>query len=160
MLYQLSYFRMLGRIPALSLMINRGRHHYCERFGGLTRRVVALANCLAIVARKPWPIATRRVQREEHDSSGRHHRMAGRRGASAPRKEAVAPVVGHDTRSKHYDGQVDAFGVFCPAIGTTYLIPVDALGRCGTTGSLRVAPARNGQRQGIRLASDFLIGQK
>jgi len=68
-------------------------------------------------------------------------------------------VSGHDTRSKHYAGQVDAFGVFCPAIGTTYLIPVDALGQCGTTGSLRVAPARNGQRQGIRLASDFVIGQ-
>ncbi len=67
-------------------------------------------------------------------------------------------VSGHDTPSKGYVGQVDAYGVFCPANGITYLIPVAALGRCGTTASLRVAPPRNGQRNGVRHAQAFEIG--
>jgi hypothetical protein len=68
-------------------------------------------------------------------------------------------VSGHNTRTNRYFGQVDAYGVFCPGTGTVYLIPVAELGQCGTIASLRVLPARNGQRIGVRPAQSFEIGR-
>jgi len=67
-------------------------------------------------------------------------------------------VSGHDTRSKRYVGQVDAYGVFCPGTSLIYLIPVAALGHCGTVASIRVSPTLNGQRLGVRHARSFEVG--
>ena len=67
-------------------------------------------------------------------------------------------VSGHDTRSKGYAGEVDAFGVYCAGTSTTYLVPVEAIAGCGQMAALRVEPARNGQHRGIRLAESFQIG--
>ena len=66
-------------------------------------------------------------------------------------------ISGHDTRAKRYAGQVDAFGVFCPATNATYLIPIEALGTCGSVASLRVSPTRNGQQRGVRHADTYEI---
>lgn len=66
-------------------------------------------------------------------------------------------ISGHNTLAKRYGGQVDAFGVFCPNTHTAYLVPMDALRDCGNTASLRVTPARNGQRKRIRAAAEFVI---
>lgn len=57
-----------------------------------------------------------------------------------------------------YHGQIEAFGVFCPQTGRSYLIPMSALGPIHTTVRLRVAPTRNGQVRGVRYASEFEIG--
>lgn len=66
-------------------------------------------------------------------------------------------VSGHSTTSKGYEGQIDAFGVYCPETDTTYLVPIGALRAGATVGHLRVVPARNGQRSGVRMASDFVL---
>jgi hypothetical protein len=66
-------------------------------------------------------------------------------------------VSGHSTRAKGYDGQVDAFGVYCAATGGTYLVPVAAIAKCGQMAALRIEPTRNGQRQLVRSAAEFVI---
>jgi hypothetical protein len=67
-------------------------------------------------------------------------------------------VSGHRTERVNYGGQIDAFGVYCPETGRAYLVPMEAVARCGAVASLRVAPARNGQSHGVRMASDYVIG--
>ena len=57
-----------------------------------------------------------------------------------------------------YHGEVDAFGVYCPQTGDTYLVPMAAVQACATMASLRVTPSQNRQRAGVRLASGFRIG--
>ena len=56
-----------------------------------------------------------------------------------------------------YRGQIEAFGVFCPQNGRTYLVPMAALTASDSTARLRLRPARNGQRTGVRLAEEFDI---
>jgi len=57
-----------------------------------------------------------------------------------------------------YHGEVDAFAVYCVETQAAYLVPMAAIETCRTMASLRVVPSANGQRAGIRLASDFRIG--
>jgi hypothetical protein len=57
-----------------------------------------------------------------------------------------------------YHGDVDAFGAYCAETGVAYLVPMTAIENCSTMASLRVGPSANGQRAGVRLASDFRIG--
>ncbi len=71
----------------------------------------------------------------------------------------AASVSGHNTRHSGYHGQIDAFGVYCPQTGGTYLVPIGALSVAATVGYLRVTPAKNGQRRRIRIASDYLISE-
>jgi hypothetical protein len=66
-------------------------------------------------------------------------------------------VSGHSTRKKSYRGQIDAFGVYCPATGSTYLVPIQALTTCDTVARLRLEAPRNGQERGIRQASNFVL---
>lgn len=56
---------------------------------------------------------------------------------------------------KDYRGQADLFAVYCPDNGTTYLVPVDAVGvsKC----RLRVEASRNGQSDGVRPAVDYEV---
>lgn len=67
-------------------------------------------------------------------------------------------ISGHTPVKKGYAGQIDAFGVYCRESRRTFLVPVAAIGECETIASLRTAPARNGQRRGVRAAEDFEIG--
>jgi PD-(D/E)XK endonuclease len=57
---------------------------------------------------------------------------------------------------RDYHGQIDYFAVFCPETGISYLIPIGEL-PLRRQGRLRVEPARNNQRAGIRFAADFEI---
>jgi hypothetical protein len=57
-----------------------------------------------------------------------------------------------------YQGQIEAFGVYCPQNGRTYLIPIDAVGANVSTARLRLDATRNGQQRGIRMAESFEIG--
>jgi hypothetical protein len=60
-------------------------------------------------------------------------------------------------RQRHYQGQVDAFAVYCPRTGHTILIPIDDVPR--EEASLRVDPPRNRQSRLIRFAADYEIAR-
>jgi PD-(D/E)XK endonuclease len=49
---------------------------------------------------------------------------------------------------------VDGFAAYCPDVGRVYLIPFDDIPPRGTL-LLRLEPARNSQKAGIRWAADF-----
>jgi hypothetical protein len=59
---------------------------------------------------------------------------------------------------KGYVGEVDLFGVYCPALKTCYLVPVEDV--TTTECSLRVDPPKNGQKAGIRWAKRYEISPK
>ena len=52
-----------------------------------------------------------------------------------------------------YHGEADLFLVYCPDTGRVYAVDVDEA--ASSLGSLRVAPAVNGQAKGIRWAADY-----
>lgn len=54
-----------------------------------------------------------------------------------------------------YEGEIDAFGFWCPELETAYLMPISDAPTRG--GHLRLAPAANNQRSGVRYASDYEI---
>lgn len=56
---------------------------------------------------------------------------------------------------RHYHGQIEFFGVYCPQLDKCYLIPVEQAGK--RHGCVRVEPTKNSQSKGIRLAKDFEI---
>ena len=56
---------------------------------------------------------------------------------------------------KHYRGEVDLFGVYCPEVKMCYLVPVAHTGFADC--SLRVDPPTNGQKTKIRWATDYQI---
>jgi hypothetical protein len=57
---------------------------------------------------------------------------------------------------KGYAGEADWFGVYCPANGKSYLVPVADVPSNGA--ALRLEPPRNGQQKHIRWAKDYEIG--
>lgn len=64
--------------------------------------------------------------------------------------------VSPKTIRRDYRGEIDAFAVYCPDTGGVYMIPIgDVRTRAGAY--LRVAPARNSQRRGVRLAESYRI---
>jgi len=56
-----------------------------------------------------------------------------------------------------YHGQIDAFGVYCPQNGKTYLIPIEDVPAV-TYAVLRIDAPLNGQTTGIRWAHKYEIG--
>lgn len=54
-----------------------------------------------------------------------------------------------------YDGEVDAFGFWCPELQRAYLVPIDDAPSRG--GHLRLTPAANNQTHGVRFAADYEI---
>jgi hypothetical protein len=55
-----------------------------------------------------------------------------------------------------YGGEVDAFGVYSPDTERVYIVPAHDLPT--RVCHLRLAPPRNGQRQGVRWAEHYLLG--
>jgi hypothetical protein len=58
--------------------------------------------------------------------------------------------------TRDYLGQIDYFAVYCPETAGVYLVPIDDV-PLRHNGTLRIEPARNGQRQGIRHAAPYEI---
>lgn len=56
---------------------------------------------------------------------------------------------------KNYRGQIDYFGVYCPEIDKSYLVPVNTVGE--TQGVLRFKPTKNKQERNVRWSSNFEI---
>jgi hypothetical protein len=63
----------------------------------------------------------------------------------------------HGSGARDYRGRADLFGVRCGEIGSIFLVPV-ATAPLSSMG-LRLTPAKNKQRSGIRFAADYEIGQ-
>lgn len=59
---------------------------------------------------------------------------------------------------RDYQGQIDAFAVYCPETAGVYVIPIGDL-PVRVLGALRVDPPRNNQRSGVRFAADYEIGR-
>ena len=56
--------------------------------------------------------------------------------------------------TRDYEGEIDEFGVFCPELGSVYLIPIeDVAARKRAT--LRVTAPRNNQYANVRLAAQY-----
>jgi hypothetical protein len=55
---------------------------------------------------------------------------------------------------RSYVGQIDDFAVFCPTLGTVYLIAIEDV-PLEKEAALRVEPPRNGQVKRIRLAARY-----
>jgi hypothetical protein len=76
-------------------------------------------------------------------------------------KFKVCSIYAHHPNPKvtlrSYKGEVDAFAVYCRETKGVYLIPMSDLSP-SFEASLRVTPARNNQRNGVRLASAYLAG--
>jgi prevent-host-death family protein len=53
--------------------------------------------------------------------------------------------------------EIDALGVYCASLDRCYLIPVEKLNGGGSF-HMRVAPARNHQRAGVNMASEYEFG--
>ena len=60
------------------------------------------------------------------------------------------------TIRRGYRGQIDYFGVYCPANRKVYLVPVNDVP--ANNAFLRIDPPKNGQKTGIRWARDYEIG--
>jgi hypothetical protein len=57
---------------------------------------------------------------------------------------------------RDYQGEIDAFGVYSPALNVVYLVP--AVGMPNRACQLRLSPTRNGQRKRVWWANDFILG--
>ena len=58
--------------------------------------------------------------------------------------------------TRHYQGEVDYFGIYCPETGGVYLVPIEDVAATRRA-ALRVQPSRNSQRKRIRPAADYEI---
>jgi hypothetical protein len=59
---------------------------------------------------------------------------------------------------RDYRGQIDYFGVHCAETGGVYLVPLSEIDT-RVQGALRVTPARNHQRRGVREAARYEIAR-
>ena len=57
--------------------------------------------------------------------------------------------------TRPYTNQIEFFGVYCPEVQSTYLVPIAQTSRRAC--SLRVYPTKNNQKSRIRWAQDYLI---
>ena len=58
-------------------------------------------------------------------------------------------------KRRSYKGDVEVFGVFCPSVGKSYLIPIEEVPACEA--SLRVGKPKNNQEKDIRYAKNYEI---
>lgn len=58
-------------------------------------------------------------------------------------------------RRKNYKGQIDYFGIYCPELDKSYLVPFDIMAE--TQGLLRVNPTKNNQSKLVRWSQDYEI---
>ena len=60
-------------------------------------------------------------------------------------------------RSTYSPHEIDAVAAYCHANRTCYLLPIEEINGMGFV-HLRLAPAKNGQRAGVRMAVDYELG--
>jgi hypothetical protein len=91
------------------------------------------------------------------DDNGSFSRIQAKTGRVTPDGAAVVFRTCNyvNGRYEHYTGQIESFGVYCPELETVYIVPIGVTGR--THCKIRLIPAKNGQRIGVRMAEDYLI---
>jgi hypothetical protein len=60
-------------------------------------------------------------------------------------------------RAFYDESQIDDYGVYCPALRRSYLVPAKEV--ASYEGRLRVDPTRNNQQRGIRLAAPYELNR-
>jgi hypothetical protein len=73
----------------------------------------------------------------------------------------TASTYGHHRdrpQRRSYRGEADFFGVYCETTGAVYLVPVSDV-PARSQAALRVEPALNNQKAGVRLAADYQFGR-
>lgn len=91
---------------------------------------------------------------------GRVQCKTGRLRNGAVRFRACSSYAHHKnprSAKRHYLGEIDFFGVYCPETAGVYLIPI-ADASVTDSCALRVEPPRNCQRRRIREAAQYLVG--
>jgi hypothetical protein len=63
----------------------------------------------------------------------------------------------HGAGARDYNGRADIFGVYCPAVGRVFIVPVANAARSKTL--LRLRPALNNQERRVRHADDYDIAR-
>lgn len=61
----------------------------------------------------------------------------------------------HGRGRQSYAGRADVLAIYAPELRATYVVPVEAAPRFAV--SLRLEPARNGQKAGVREAGNFTL---
>lgn len=91
------------------------------------------------------------------DDKGSFYRVQIKTGRLVPDGTAVAFRTANYVKGvyKHYQGEVELFGVYCPELERVYLVPVAHTRK--NVCILRLIPAKNGQRVNVRMASDYLV---
>jgi hypothetical protein len=98
---------------------------------------------------------------DDGESLARVQCKTGRLRGGAVRFNACSSYAHHPNPRllrRHYEGQIEYFGVHCPDNGAVYLVPWEAAPR-RTQVSLRVDPAANNQVVGIRYAGHYEIAR-
>ena len=139
-------------------MISRARRN-TSRTGDLTELEVALALTRAGYRVLQPLSATSRYDLAIDNENGTLTRIQCKTGVLRDGRIVfrVYSVSGHKSAGKPYQGQVDAFGVYCEATRQTYLVPLAVVPEHRVMVCLRVVPSKNHQRVGIHVADDFLI---
>ena len=73
------------------------------------------------------------------------------------RTSRYTPSRGY-VRTVYSAAEIDAVAAYCPDLNRCFLIPIEQIGGQGFM-HLRLAPARNNQRQLIRMADDYDLGK-
>lgn len=68
---------------------------------------------------------------------------------------AASNQAGGGGPRRSYKGQIDYFGVYCPELRASFLVPAEDVGN--QHGSLRVEYPRNNQLDGVRWAKDYAL---
>lgn len=67
----------------------------------------------------------------------------------------------HGVHSRHADkSMIDAVAVYCPDTATVYYVKTSEISDNVDNFTLRLEPSKNGQKSGIRMASDFVGAER
>lgn len=91
-----------------------------------------------------------------YDDGGRLVRVQCKSGRVANGALTFRTCSNTANRPQTYDGEIDEFGVYAPTLDRVYLVPAGDLPT--RRAYLRLTAAKNGQQEGVRWASDYVLG--
>ena len=141
----------LGKPPPISILVTSRTRRDTSRTGDLTELEVALALTRAGYRVLQPLSAASRYDLAIDNEDGTLTRIQCKTGVLRDGRIVfrVYSVSGHKSAGKPYQGQVDAFGVYCDGTRRTYLVPLAVVPEHRVMVCLRVWPSKNGQRVGV-----------
>src|SRR2546430_8330237 len=142
-----------GKPPPISAFVNPSTRRNTSRTGDLTELEVALALTRAGYRVLQPLSAALRYDLAIDNGNGTLTRIQCKTGVLRNGRIVfrVYSVSGHDSAGKPYQGEVDAFGVYCEATRRTYLVPLAIIPEHRVMVCLRVLPSKNAQRVGVHM---------